>query len=259
MSLFSRLTRPPQAVGRAYSSFFSSKPGGGRYFNSPKPPKPVVPTGKVDKAHNTAVPAEPDSNSTNDNVKASGEESSSQALQSSRKFSDTTPGSTLGVTADALSPSAAFTAFYDRAQVPTHRAITAKEFTLHEFFSLHRPLLLLSQPASIIFESIDPSAPLLPTRFDQAESESASTNTIDDPPESSQEADVDAARQLAHTLVNNRVGATMAWQDTLSRLGLAREGVIGDPVLIKQAAQKWVSVYADSTRRKKRKKMKKHK
>lgn len=143
--------------------------------------------------------------------------------------------------------------------MPIHRAITAKEFTLHQFFSLHRPFLLLSQPTSTIFESVDPSAPLLPTHFDRAETEGASVSTIDDPPELSQEADVDAARQLAHTLVINRIGATMAWQDTLSHLGLAQEGVISDPALIKQAAQKWVSVYADSTRRKKRRKMKKHK
>ncbi|KAL4077315.1 hypothetical protein V8B97DRAFT_2004188 [Scleroderma yunnanense] len=256
MSLFSRLTRPTQTVGRAYSSFFSSKPGGGRYFNSAKPPKPVVPTGKVDNVNNTVAPAEPNNSSTNDTIKASSEESSSR---SSPKFSDTTPHSALGVTGNVLSPSPSVTFFDYLAQAPAHRSVTVKEFTLHQFFSLHRPLLLLSQPTSTIFESIDSSVPLFPTRLDQANAQSASFVTIDDPPESSQEADVDAARQLAHTLVVNRVGATISWQDTLSRLGLAQEGAITDPALIKQAAQKWVNVYADSTRRKKRKKMKKHK
>ncbi|KIJ69062.1 hypothetical protein HYDPIDRAFT_105632 [Hydnomerulius pinastri MD-312] len=152
-------------------------------------------------------------------------------------------------------------ASFSRTHVPAHPSVSSKEYKLHQFFSLHRPLLLLNQPASIIFESADPSAPLFTTPAVQVENQHQATSfgTIDDPPESSPEADADAARQLAHTLVVNRVGGTIAWQDTLTRLGLSAEGSEGDMTLAKESAQEWVNIHADSTRRKKRKKMKKHK
>ncbi|KAG6335206.1 hypothetical protein ID866_3877 [Astraeus odoratus] len=239
-------------------SLFPRLPGGGRYFNSAKPPKPVVPAGRanVDSTSGAVTPAESNSSSKNDNLKASGDdEPSTQSLSSSTNPSDTSPSVPRSVPSSSPSPSP----FRGDVQITSHPSVTAKEFKLHQFFSLHRPLLLLSQPPSTIFETVDPSVSLFPTSSSQLNPHSASLTTIDDPPESSPEADVDAARLLAHTLVVNRVGATMAWQDALSRLGLIKESTVSDLTLAKESAQEWVSIHADSTRRKKRKKMKKHK
>jgi hypothetical protein len=83
--------------------------------------------------------------------------------------------------------------------------------------------------------------------------------SLDDPPESSFETDADAARQLAHTLVQSRVGGIVSWQNTLARLGLDGESTQDSAVNAKESAQEWFTIYADSTKRKKRKKMKKHK
>jgi hypothetical protein len=83
--------------------------------------------------------------------------------------------------------------------------------------------------------------------------------TLDEPPESSFETDADAARQLGHALVMNRVGGIVSWQNTLAKLGLGGETAEGSAANAKETAQEWVTIYADSTKRKKRKKMKKHK
>lgn len=258
MSVLLRLARPTTpTVGRAYSSFFSSKPGGGRYFNSTKPPKPVVHTAKtkVDSPHGTVPGAEPNENSANDGMNVSGNgEPSAQSQSSLPKPSSTTSQPTLGVSESNHSPS--YSTNHSQTQVLIHPSVTAKEFKLHQFFSLHRPLLLLSQPSSMLF---DHSALPFSTPSDPANTRHSSLLTIDDPPESSAEADADAARQLAHALVVNRVGATMAWEHSVSRLGLSRESFVGDLISAKESAQKWVGIYADSTRRKKQKKMKKHK
>ncbi|KIL00915.1 hypothetical protein PAXRUDRAFT_357252 [Paxillus rubicundulus Ve08.2h10] len=249
MSLFPRLGRSAPSVGRPYSSFFS-KPGGGRYFNSAKPPKPVLQPGrgKADNNNNSVSSADTNPKSPpanrNGRVKAGGVEEPTPVLS----FSGNT---SLPLTS---SPS-----FFDRIHVLTHPSISSKEYKLHQFFSLHRPLLLLNQPTSVIFESPDPSAPLFALPADQVNNQSQEMQSLtsEDPPESSPEADADAARQLAHTLVMNCVGGTIAWQETLSHIGLTAEK--GDMTLAKESAQEWVGIHADSTRRKKRKKMKKHK
>lgn len=57
----------------------------------------------------------------------------------------------------------------------------------------------------------------------------------------------------------NRVGGIVSWQNTLAKLGLGGETAEGSAVNAKESAQEWVTIYADSTKRKKRKKMKKHK
>lgn len=260
MSVLLRLVRPTApTVGRAYSSFFSSKPGGGRYFNSSKPPKPVVHTAKakVDgTTHGTVPVADPNGNSTvNDGVSVSGSgEPSAQSQSSLPKPSSMSSQPTLGVSESNHPPS--YSTYH---QVLIHPSVTAKEFKLHQFFSLYRPLLLLNQPSSTLFDSVSPSALPFSTPADSVNTRPTSFTTIDDPPESSTEADADAARQLAHALVANRVGATMAWQQSVSRLGLSQESFVGDLISAKELAQEWVGIYADSTRRKKRKKMKKHK
>jgi fructosamine-3-kinase len=84
-------------------------------------------------------------------------------------------------------------------------------------------------------------------------------NTIDDPPEASSDSDADAARQLARALVINRVGGTVSWEGTLLKLGLEEHTVEGKAEQAKEWAREWKTVYADSVKRKRKKKMKKHK
>ena len=79
---------------------------------------------------------------------------------------------------------------------------------------------------------------------------------IDELPEASPESDADAARLLARALVSNRVGAALAWENTLKGLGLDESTVRVAEV---NQAKAEFDVYMDSTKRKRRKKMKKHK
>lgn len=258
MSLFSRLARPAHPVGRAYSSFFSSKPGGGRHFVSAKSPKPVLQPGraKVDNTTASGAPAEPAATSPPTN--ASGVVKAAPAEEKlSSKPAETHPQS--HTAHPCVSPPFTYP-FSSPGRNPTHPTVSSKEYKLHQFFSLHRPLLLLDQPTSTIFEATDPSTPLFTSSEDQLISDSRSSlATIDNPPESSSDADADAARQLAHALVMNRVGGAIVWQRALSRLGLGAKYLENDMTLAKETAQEWVTIHADSTRRKKRKKMKKHK
>ncbi|KAN0077212.1 hypothetical protein V8E55_011067 [Tylopilus felleus] len=261
MSLLSRLARPAHPLGRAYSSFFSSKPGGGRHFISAKSPKPVLQPGraKVDNTTATGPPAEstaasPPANASGVVNAAHGDENlSSKPAETHPQSHSVHPSST------NISPPFTYP-FSSTDVVPIHPSLSSKEYKLHQIFSLHRPFLLLNQPTSAIFESADSSTPLFASFEDQVNNESRpSFASIDSPPESSPDADADAARQLAHTLVMNCVGGAIAWQQTLSRIGLSDKYSENDMTLAKETAQEWVTIHADSTRRKKRKKMKKHK
>ena len=256
MSLFRRLARPTHPVGRAFSSFFSSKPGGGRHFVAAKPPKPVLQhgTAKVDNTTTTGPPAEP--TATGPPANATGVLKPATADEkSSSKPAEPHPQSPLDSSSVPFPYSSPTS---DR--VPIHPTLSSKEYKLHHFFSLHRPLLLLNQPVSAIFDTSDAPTPFSASSEDQVDNDSRpSLATIDNPPESSPDADADAARQLAYTLVTNRVGGAIAWQQALSRLGLSAKCSENDMTLAKESAHEWVSIHADSTRRKKRKKMKKHK
>ncbi|KAG1756416.1 uncharacterized protein EDB91DRAFT_13675 [Suillus paluster] len=255
MSFLPRLFKPPAANCRAYSSFFSSKPGGGRYFNSTKPPKPVVSSGraKVDNG-NTSV------------ASSDGTSSSSSGNGSVKMKVDENPSipASNAVDASRSTPSLPFTshsAFASQFNHHVHPTISSQDFNLHQFFSLHRPLLLLSQPPSTIFESAPQDTPLFqsPEEIPKTQLQSEQFPSFDDPPESSFETDADAARQLGHALVMNRVGGMVSWHNTLARLGLGGESAEGSAINAKESAQEWVTIHADSTKRKKRKKMKKHK
>ena len=74
--------------------------------------------------------------------------------------------------------------------------------------------------------------------------------TLEDPPETTPEADADTARLLARTLAMNAVSSAVNWEATLRRLGHhpIEDAALGGP-----------SIELDSTRRKRRRKMKKHK
>ena len=96
----------------------------------------------------------------------------------------------------------------------------------------------------MLFESAPPPQPT-------SSQPPASLGTIDDPPVASPEADADSARQIGRAMVLNRVGNTVDWNGTLARLGLQGEAV---PLPCDTAR-----IDLDSTKRKRRKKMKKHK
>jgi hypothetical protein len=258
MSFLPRLFKPPPANCRAYSSFFSSKPGGSRYFNSAKPPKPVVPSGRAKvESGNTSVASSDGTGSSNagsgsSKMKVGGAEENSSIPASNPADAARSPSSL-----PFTSPSAVTSQFHQQV----HPTISSQDFKLHQFFSLHRPLLLISQPPSIIFESAPQDAPLVqpPEELSKTLLQSGQFASLDDPPESSFETDADAARQLAHTLVQSRVGGIVSWQNTLARLGLDGESTQDSAVNAKESAHEWFTIYADSTKRKKRKKMKKHK
>lgn len=256
MSLLHRLARPTHPVGRAYSSFFSSKPGGGRHFISAKPPKPVLQHGRA-KVDNTTATQESSATSPPP-ANASGvvKAATADEKQSSK------PAELHPQSSPAIPLSSTVSPYFSLSsnRPPIHPTLSSKEYKLHQFFSLHRPFLLLNQPTSAIFETADPSTPLFTSSEDQIDNDSQPPfATIDNPPESSPDADADAARQLAHTLVMSRVAGAIAWQQVLSRLGLSAKYSENDMTLAKKTAQEWVTIHADSTRRKKRKKMKKHK
>ncbi|PCH37872.1 hypothetical protein WOLCODRAFT_161115 [Wolfiporia cocos MD-104 SS10] len=221
MAFLGHLLRQVPAARRAYSVF--SKPGGGRYFNSAKPPKVAPAPTKVDTA---SPPGD-----------ASAKDQSTQPSSAAV----TPEGSSTAPTMPSLTPF-----------MPVHPAINAHDLRLHQFFSLHRPLLHVSQPASTIFES----APDTFTWPPAPPAETANVNNLEDPPEASPEEDADAARQLARALVVNRLGASIAWEDTLQKLGLDVTESRAEEV---RAAETEFEVYMDSVKRKRRKKMKKHK
>lgn len=132
----------------------------------------------------------------------------------------------------------------DLTPSPLHPSLKPHELVLHKFFSLHRPYLLINQPSSILFESAPPSLPTASTSR-----AFPPLGTIDNPPEASPEADADAARQLGRALVLNRVGNIVDWNQALSRLQINDNALPLPPT----------GVTLDSTKRKRRKKMKQHK
>ena len=227
MSVLSHFVRPLPVSRRAYSIF--SKPGGGRYFNSAKPSKVVAPTAAV-KGKDAPSPTE---------------------VSASPCAKDDVSASPSPVVPEGQ-PLASLSLPLANVPLPTHPPVNPQELKLHQFFSLHRPLLTVSQPISSFFEPTS-----LTTRWPPvANAEPANFSTIDDPPEPSPEADADAARQLARAFVVSRVGASLAWEDTLKRLGLDLTAGRAEEV---SQAQAEYEILMDSTKRKRRKKMKKHK
>nr|GAT53334.1 predicted protein [Mycena chlorophos] len=185
------------AARRPYSSFFS-KPGGGRYFNGPHK-QATKPVASKDAA---ATPTE---------------------------------GAPEAPNAPSLS---LFSPDESRLRHnTTHPLVELKDLQLHRFFSLHRPLLLLHNPATI-FASPPDSAPLEGQRHHAGVEEEGAEHALRQPPDS----DADVARQLARAITMSRAGAVVSWESTLQHLGISTH-----------------SISADSTKRKRRKKMKKHK
>ncbi|KAF9265551.1 hypothetical protein L218DRAFT_860097 [Marasmius fiardii PR-910] len=254
-------TFPATRSIRAYSSFFSSKPGGGRYFNPAKPPK-VVPT--APKRNNKQVVDQAVSPDTVDGISTSNPPNESQHTHSSNNPQTAEHDAQTVPKSDSTSS----TVFPSRAITPTrvsttsvHPMIGDKDFKLHQFFSLHRPLLLLSNPPSIFAEPL-PGTSIFSQSAPPSQETSNSTSTLAPegiPPEASYEADAETARNLTRTMTMTRLGSTVDWEATLQRLGLELHTESERASLRETLEKEYRDVVMDSVKRKRRKKMKKHK
>lgn len=247
MSAFYRLLQVP-ASRRTYSSFFSSKSGGGRYFNSSKK------TATVALKNNANVDP---SEAQKEGVQSGPANQSAGASQNPIADAQTASGSaSTDESSKTVTPQTnAFAELSNNSLMP-QLFITPKDFTTHQFFSLHRPLLLISDPTSI-FRPVPPNHSI----FDPLQLPTAQQNPFGSDPasEPSIDADAEAARQLTRALTMNKAGATVSWEETLKYLGLdvAKDA---DRVNLQQQFDKdWQEVMMDSTKRKRRRKMKKHK
>jgi len=151
-----------------------------------------------------------------------------------------------------------------------HTPLTAKDLSLHSFFSGHKPLLLLSQPSSSIFGSWPElqlsNNPNLETSRHQSLLNHLGGINLEDPPEATPDEDADTARLLNRALVVNRLGGAVSWEETLAKLGVVEErtglaemGMEAHDATGMVMQTDGFNVYMDSTKRKRRKKMKKHK
>jgi len=143
--------------------------------------------------------------------------------------------------------------------VPAHPLVAPNDLQLHQFFSLQRPLLLLSDPPSIL-QSPDPSVPLFPRAQYKCESllPDGIIGHLHEAMRQPADPDAEAARQLTRALTMTRAGATISWENTLRRLGVDVE-LHAQAVNAAEWNQEWEDILADSTKRKRRHKMKKHK
>ena len=118
------------------------------------------------------------------------------------------------------------------------------------------PSSIHHQPASALFDASSTLVLGTHTQAPLPRTASTAPATLDNPPETTPEADADTARLLARTLAVNAVNSSVSWDAMLRRLGLnpaqGRDAA-------KNAALEGLAVRLDSTHRKRRKKMKKHK
>ncbi|KAF8912085.1 hypothetical protein CPB84DRAFT_752545 [Gymnopilus junonius] len=256
MSAFSRFFLPSSR--RAYSSYFSSKPGGGRYFNSAKPPKNAVVAAKNNAK--TDAPSEVQQ----DNIKGTSGSSNSLNANSINDAQSSSPnppstGASDNLNTDNSQPTDLSSAFAEFTQnhIP-QLSVTSKDFKTHQFFSLHRPLLLISQPPSI-FREVPPNHPLFSQLKPETEQSTQQKYGLDGPTDPFLDADAEAARQLTRALTMTKAGSTLAWENTLKHLGLDVSKDADRVNLQQQFDKEWQEVLLDSTKRKRRKKMKKHK
>lgn len=290
MSSFMRFLQPLPSARRGYSSFFSSKPGGGRYFNSSKPAqKSVVTTnatkqtpskgnaaakGSVGEATEKVL-QDIEGRATAGSSHSLPIASAPEDLPTSRTTSAPLPPCDKSSSSPNTGPTSEFSSFQP---LQHHPMVDARDFRLHQFFSVHRPLLLLSDPAAIL-RSAPPGAPLFgeqPSKpSGQSEWRSSAAEAFD-----AIDADAETARQLNRALAMSQAGNAAAWEATLHRLGLDIDQQSDRVGLQEQLAQDWNDVMLDSqkdavlmdrdevlvndvlldsVRRKRKKKMKKHK
>lgn len=267
MASLSRLLHPRPVLGcRSYSSFFS-KPGGGRYFTSAKPPKSVV-TASAKKSSREANSAsemaqnnkKEDSSAVVDvqlQPSAVSQTVETDGLRAPTSSSRMEPGN-VGRSGDAALGEAS----KPRASGSlVHPILDEREFKLHQFFALHRPLLHLHDPQSLFRSS--PPGPidlLTPPSVRQTSTTPGLVpgSSLAEMAETPSEADAETARQISRALAINRIGSVVDWENTLRRLGYNVDLEPGRMSVKEQLASE-SEVALDSTKRKRRKKMKKHK
>ncbi|KAF9014077.1 hypothetical protein BDQ17DRAFT_1342024 [Cyathus striatus] len=250
------------ATRRAYSSFFSSKPGGGRYFNSSKPAKShVVATAPKNKGDPAKSPESPTKDSTEVKAASNTAVASDAPASASSTPSAKAPSSVVPDTNVPPHLPSAYTAV-SQHYAAAHPVVSPKDFKLHQFFSLHRPLLLIHHPPSIL-DSTPADAPLITSGTlesrQQQQQQQQQTSPFDDILDGSVDADAEAARQLTRALTMNSAGAAMAWEGTLRRLGLDPDKEPERIGLQEQWDKDWNDVLMESTKRKRKRKMRKHK
>lgn len=282
MSALGRLFHHLPATRRSYSSF-----GGGRYFNSSKPTKSPVVTAKSKSDTSDSTPKD-SSTKASSATKTAKSSNTTQATSNAKPTSDTVssePGHE-AATRDtgATSPSSsAYLGGYPpnpyHNYLSPHPIVNPKDFKIHQFFSLHRPLLLISNPPSIL-TSAPTDAPLLRSSLLDSITQKSDNNAADAdklPPSpftslnldgtygnsttlgASVDEDAEAARQLHHAMTMNRVGSVASWEETLRVLGLDVSKDAERVQLREQWDKEWEEVMMDSVKRKRKKKMKKHK
>ncbi|KAF8637322.1 hypothetical protein AX17_002824 [Amanita inopinata Kibby_2008] len=297
----SAIPRLLPASRRYYSSFFSSKSGGGRYFNSAKSPKsPVIAPAATTAANK---PSDSSASTQDEGVSASdrnamkhhpsGDGSPDPVDGKSSQSSSASPsidaGESVG-TSELQEGSKAHDTQYSTSSTTAgwslspHPIVKPKDFRLHQFFSLHRPLLLLSNPPSILYSATSPSpfssGSEKPSSTNMNESEaiftSDTTGLPSPPPDvlssvstsptvsteypvTAPDADAEIARLVTRALIMNKAGSTMAWENTLRQLGLDVEREPERVEMRERMEREWEKVMLDSTKRKRGKKMKKHK
>jgi hypothetical protein len=265
MSAFSRFA---PASRRAYS-YFSSR-SGGRFFNSAKPPKAAVVAAKPTPT-NATTKAEPSGEGKGDNLHDASSQnnapSTSNPINESTESSPVQNASSKAGSVGTTTPSGSSRAFSYPDTPPSHiptQMISPKDLRMHQFFSLHRPLLLISQPPSL-FRSVPSSHSPFSPPLSEAEIHKYVTHYLSEEPSGLPsepfviDADAEVARQLTRALTMSKASATVSWEDTLKSLGLDVSKEADRITLKQQFEQDWEDVLMDSTKRKRRKKMKKHK
>lgn len=271
MSALGHLIHRSSVARRSYSSF-----GGGRFFNSSKPPKTPVVAAK--NKSNTSESSPKDSatktSSTTNSVNSSNLNPSSSNAKPPSDATSSQPSTDEGFRQPSMSSSAYLgthsTNSYHGPFNP-HPFVNTKDFKIHQFFSLHRPLLLISNPPSM-FTPPPASAPLLrSSSLDSLTSKTIGGDVLSPSPSGvlnldgtygynvNVDEDVETARQLHYVITKNRVGAVAEWETVLKKMGLDMSQDAERVQLREQMDKEWEEVLMDSVKRKRKKKMKKHK
>jgi hypothetical protein len=241
--MFRRLLRPPSTASTRAYSVFSSKSGGGRYFNSSKPPNKIVaPANRPD------VP-KTDASSASSDIADQQQQQQQQPIVPSALGAPDLPHVLQSSSSSSPSDSPTHIGLASLFSAPAYPPLNPIDLRLHQFFSLHRPLHL-HQPSSSLFQRAETLA-LGPTPEPVPEA-TAKPLLLDDPPETTPEADADAARQLARALALQHIGAAASWDETLRRIGIDPTQGLEDP-------PPSFNILLDSVKRKRKSKMKKHK
>lgn len=250
----------PRANRRFYSANNASKFGGGGRLNP----------AKGSKSHTVTSQTKVSTTRTGSSSSLQAEGSSQTPRHSKKKSTAESSASYFG---ESHGPSLAgpITTTMASHPIPAHPIMSHGELMMHQLFSLHRPMLLYNQPVYRHFEYVPINTRMAETWWSKPAPIQPSSVLIEDPPEATPEADADAARVLSRQLVINRVQETLTWDATLSKMGVVHEDRIGEQTRVDMAKELEAvksriarnlskrRILADSVKRKRKKKMKKHK